>query len=252
MISSPYSFRERRWGPVSLALQIAGWFLMLAIRMPPTTMFFIPSLPPPERWGLCALLHLGVLVTPQVTPSEATFKKAAQPWLVWLCWLGIIPQSKRSLFNSRSGHMPGWQVRSQSRHVQEAADWCFSLPEMFLLLLKRNILQLHGAPPLPLWCATWSTLLRPQLFASRASRHVSEQTSPWLWPQPSSHAHPAEAPGTEEQRQAFPAVPFLKSYHRICEQNKVLVVFATKFGLICYTVVVTAAYVIEGENRICW
>ena len=55
-----------------------------------------------------------------------------KPWVVWLSWLGIVPQNKgllvQFLFRAHArfvGLVPGWGVC-------EATNWCFSLTLIFL------------------------------------------------------------------------------------------------------------------------
>ena len=50
----------------------------------------------------------------------------AWPWPVWLCWLGVIPQSNRSPARFPSGHIPGLHVGSPSRlHLRD--NWLMYL-----------------------------------------------------------------------------------------------------------------------------
>ena len=55
-------------------------------------------------------------------------------WLVWLSWLGVVPQNERLLFPSRQGTCLAWGFGPQSKHILEAGDRCFSLTLMFLSL----------------------------------------------------------------------------------------------------------------------
>ena len=68
--------------------------------------------------------------------NSSQFKKLVEPWLVWLSWLGVIPQSKGSpaRFPVKAhtwveGSRPG-----QSEQVQEATDRCFFLTSVFFSL----------------------------------------------------------------------------------------------------------------------
>ena len=63
------------------------------------------------------------------------------PWTVWLTWLGIIPQSKCSLFNSWWGHMPCLGCRSGPRlaHIQEATNFLSHIDVSLSLFLYLKI-----------------------------------------------------------------------------------------------------------------
>ena len=56
-------------------------------------------------------------------------KEAGVPWLLWVSWLGIVPQSERwpvqFLVRTQAG-VAGCRFRPQSGRVQEGTDRCFS------------------------------------------------------------------------------------------------------------------------------
>ena len=49
-----------------------------------------------------------------------TLKMLFLPWLVWLSGLSAGLQTKGSLVDSQSGHMPGWQAGSPVGGAREA------------------------------------------------------------------------------------------------------------------------------------
>ena len=58
-------------------------------------------------------------------PTRIISIRIRWPRPVWLSWLGIIPQSVRSQFGSKSGHMPGLWVRSPVRVQIRGSCWIF-------------------------------------------------------------------------------------------------------------------------------
>ena len=79
------------------------------------------------------------------------------PWLVWLNWLGVVPQSERSLVQFLVKAHAWLRILAQLGRRWKATDQCFSLTSMFLSPFLSPSLPLSLKLILKIFLKDWLT-----------------------------------------------------------------------------------------------
>ena len=104
---------SREWGWLLTGMGVAwGWQDVLRLVVVMVVQLCRYSL---QKAYELYLLNRGVMWNMSYTSIKLFKNEKLGLWLVWLNWLGIIPQRERSLVHSQSGHVPGLWVPSPVR-----------------------------------------------------------------------------------------------------------------------------------------